>query len=141
MQEQLLIEARKKAENAVSDMADPALRLKAFEVILEKLLGGAEPNSGTDPQKRRKRRTSNSSTGAPKPEGDSKRGRILRLRDDGFFREQRTISELRDELRTRGWIYELTSLSGPLQLLVQKGQLRRALVTEGAKKIYKYVSP
>jgi hypothetical protein len=142
MQDQILIEARKKAENAVSDMADPALKLKAFEVILGKLLNGTEPSSRiSEPQKRKKRRSQDSQSVAAKHDGNSKRGRVLKLRDDGFFSDQRTIGELRDELRTRGWIYELTSLSGPLQQLVQQGQLRRALVTEGTKKIYKYVNP
>ena len=72
------------------------------------------------------------------PNSGSCIGRILAIRGDGFFAAQRTISEVRTELATRGWHYPLTALSGRLQTLVQQRQLRREKVKEGRKKIWRY---
>jgi hypothetical protein len=139
MQSDTLVEARRRAEQAVSDMADPALKVKAFEVILNKLLSGGE--SSETSRSRSRKRAPNLVNVSGRKEENSKRGRILQLRDGGFFDEARTISDVRDALRDRGWLYNLTSLSGPLQSLVQSGQLRRALSSDGNKKIFKYVNP
>jgi hypothetical protein len=141
MNDDILIEARKTAERAVSDMSDQALKLKAFEVILARLLAQHQKEDLGPKQDPKQRRAPNLVNVAGRSSENSKRGRILRLRENGFFEQQRTITELRDELRNRGWIYQLPSLSGPLQQLVQQGALRRALVNDGKKKIYKYVNP
>jgi hypothetical protein len=65
-------------------------------------------------------------------------GRVLSLKTDGFFKSQQTLSAVRDELRRRGWHYPVTSLSGPLQLLVRQRELRREQIKDGNKKIWKY---
>jgi hypothetical protein len=65
-------------------------------------------------------------------------GRILSLRNEGFFTVQRTISDVRNELASHGWHYPLTTLSGRLQSLVQQRFLRREKVKDRRKKVWKY---
>jgi hypothetical protein len=86
----------------------------------------------------RKRRRSSVIAGVNSPNGNSCSSRILALREDGFFAAQRTISEIRSELATRGWHYPLTTLSGVLQTLVQRRHLRREKVKDGKKKVWRY---
>src|SRR5882757_5479717 len=114
-----LVELRRRAEAAVADMAEGPLKTKAFEVFLMELLRNShsihtppEPRSRADREGKR-----HSQTSIP--------GRILGLRDAGFFREQRTIAEIRAELMKQGWHIPATTLSGRLQGLVQQRKLRR----------------
>jgi len=129
-----LISIRRRAEAAVLDMPDGALKLQAFEVILRELL--ADNRAGLSATEVAR------PTSAPTPKAPaSVRDRILVLRAEGFFVSERGLGEIRDELRVRGWPYQLTSLSGPLQSLVQRRELRRAKVSNGKLKSYKYVQP
>src|SRR5437899_12357696 len=59
--------------------------------------------------------------------------RILTLKTEGFFAEQRGIGEIRDELQTHGWRYKVTALSGPLMRLVRERELRRSKVDDDGK--------
>jgi hypothetical protein len=86
----------------------------------------------------RKRRRGPLPTRASVPNTGSCSSRILALEGDGYFAAQRTISDIRTELATRGWHYPLTTLSGRLQTLVQKRHLRREKVKEGRKKVWRY---
>lgn len=139
-----LVQLRREAESAVADMSDGTLKLKAFEVILDNLISGRSHAISRKPPALGRREQG----GIPSvkqerrgPRADSKAARILLLKNGGFFTEERSISAVRNALRDHGWIYPLTSLSGALQGLVQKGQLRRARVSDGKKKTYKYVNP
>ena|ERR1700693_112124 len=85
----------------------------------------------------RKRRQKSAIAVVNSPDGSCS-SRILALRGDAFFAAQRTISEIRTELATRGWHYPLTTLSGRLQTLVQQRHLRREKVKEGRKKVWRY---
>lgn len=137
-----LIKARKQAEKAVADMPEGALKTKAFEVILSRLIAGQvdeSGNRGEGAKGKERPRTRNTETGEGAP--TSTQGRIVLLKGEGFFESQRSMSEVRGELKAHGWVYSLTSLSGKLQRLVQKRELRRILVTDGPKTIYKYVNP
>ncbi len=136
-----LVEARKAAERAVSEMADGDLKVKAFEVILGHLLAGreqpaaapeAETGSG---QVERGRKTRKSA--APNSAGD----RVLALKEEGFFKDQPTIGEIREALKAHGWNYPVTSLSGTMQTLVQQRKLRRQRQKKGNKKVYRYSNP
>jgi hypothetical protein len=124
-------EARKSVENIV----DPDLRGRAFEVALAYLLRESDigVTNQSPPAKSRKEATPKS----PVPE-TTLPGRILSLKSEGIFKAQRGLNEVRDELRKRGWHYPVTSLSGPLQLLVRQRALRREQVKDGKKKIWKY---
>ena len=134
-----LIEFRKQAEQAVSEMPDGELKVKAFEVILSHLLVGG-------PHGPPARSTELVTTTAPEGgrEGKSARSinsRVLVLRDEGFFKTQKAIGEVREELKAHGWHYPLTTLSGRLQALVQQRQLRRERGVQGKKKVWKYSNP
>jgi len=137
-----ILEARKQAEKAVAEMSDGELKVKAFEVILNHLLGGFQtlPREQVE-QEHRAPPTRQGK--APKEAGPAKSAtsRILVLRDEGFFNTQRTIAEVREELKAHGWHYPLTALSGRLQGLVQKRNLRRERATQGKKKVWKYSNP
>lgn len=134
-----LIEMRRAAEKAVKDMSDGDLKVKAFEVVLAHLLGGTQPPSGTStpkteedkPAKRRAAAQDKTTIG----------GRILVLKNEGFFKAQKTIGQVREELRAHGWHYPLTTLSGRMQALVRQRELRRERAKEGQKNIWKYSNP
>ena len=135
-----LIDLRKQAEKAVAEMADGELKVKAFEVILDHLLGSRQGAQGPPPR--------DDAPAPPKPKGakesasaKSITGRILVLRDEGFFKTQKTIGEVREELRAHGWHYPLTTLSGRLQAMVQQRKLRRERAKQANKKVWKYSNP
>lgn len=134
-----LIVIRKEAEKAVEAMPDGELKVKAFEVILAHLLGGGQPGTANSPPSaeqetpRTKRPTARDRTTIG--------GRVLVLRDEGFFKTQKTIGQVREELRAHGWHYPVTTLSGTMQALVQRKLLRRERAKEGQKRIWKYSNP
>jgi hypothetical protein len=144
--DQELESARKTAERAVAGMAEGPLKIKAFEVILERVLPAplSMDTAALD---------SPSTTGKsvrtikePEPTVPSRvprtcTERVLSLHGEGFFDQPRGLSEIRDGLGDRGWVYPLTSLSGTVQGLVQKRALRRTLMRDGKKKSYRYVNP
>jgi hypothetical protein len=119
----------------VKGMQDVELRSRAFEVIfshlLEKSSIGDSSQAGMKKILPTHKPTSQSSE-ATLP------GRIGALKVDDFFVVQRGIGEVREELKKRGWHHPVTSLSGPLQSLVQQKVLRREHVKVGSKKSWKY---
>jgi hypothetical protein len=140
-----LVELRKKAEAAVADMPDEALRTKAFEVILGHLLseaaqgspGAATPHSPGVSKGKKALEAGLGTRGLPVSSPD----RILTLKSEGFFEGGRGIREIRDELQAHGWMYRLNAISGPLMKLVRQRQLRRAQFNDGKKKVFKYFNP
>jgi hypothetical protein len=133
-----IIEARKRAESAVDGMADAALKVKAFEQVFARLLD----EIGTDQRRagrQRKVPDQTATRSAPGRKG-TLTARLLSLREDGFFGTQRSLSDVREELGSRGFHYPLTTLSGAMQKLVRNRELRRDRVKSGAKKTYKYAN-
>jgi hypothetical protein len=134
-----IVGVRKQAEEAVADMSEGPLKTKAFEVILDRLLVDREneskPTTPSSPP------ASKNDPEVTRPNSTSSTDRILLLKDEGFFQEQRTIGEVREKLASRGWHYPVTSLSGPLQTLVQRALLRRVKVKESGKSGWKYSLP
>jgi hypothetical protein len=131
----LLVAARKRAEEAVADMPEGALKLKAFEVILGSLLSGS---SLSDSSEQKEVRTKRSATTKPT---SSLADRIGRLAEEGFFREPRGLSEVQAKLAEHGWHYPQENLSTPLIRLVRKRVLRRLQGAAGSKKVWKYSLP
>ena len=129
-----LIRAREQAENAVKDMKDDALKVAAFQTILRKLLDEADSPASKALKISHKTPTSEA---AP----DSLPGRILLLKEDDYFEEQRMLGEVREALGTRGWHYPVTTLSGAMQSLVRRRLLRRQQASSGNKKVWKYSNP
>jgi len=126
--------ARKRAEKAVEDMAEGPLKIAAFQTILATLLAESE---SVGAERRVPERPVAGRRGVP----DTLAGRILAIGSEGFFKEQRTLSEIREALGSRGWHYPLTTLSGAVQGLVQRRQLRREGVGVGNKSCWKYSNP
>lgn len=146
MDTKAIIEARKKAEAAVAEMPEGELRVEAFKLILNRLLSGGE---GSEPA-RKSRSATRRHASARESKADnhaedfvprSAPERILALKAEGFFEKERGIGEIREELQTHGWRYDLTALSGTLIGLVQRRELRRSKVDDGKKTTYKYFNP
>ena len=134
------------AEEAVKSVKDPELRRVAFEKILAHLLGDAEGASQSSSRSKPKpvpskgRRSSGPSKRSPKAKTGPK-ARVEELVDDGYFKKQRTIADVKTELANRGHHIPLTSLSGPLQSLTKARRLRRQKVAangKGSKVTYAY---
>jgi hypothetical protein len=125
-------------QKAVDGMADPSLKVKAFEEIFARLLDevGKGQREGGRQRKVPNKTGTRSAPGRP----GTLTGRLLALREDGFFGAQRSLSEIREELGSRGFHYPLTTLSGAMQKLVRNRELRRERVKSGAKKAYKYAN-
>jgi hypothetical protein len=136
MDEKFLKDARVRAENAVADMPDGDLKLKAFEVTFSHLLtAGATNVPAAAPHSSKKERVSTPAKANTLSE------RILTLQADGFFNTPQIIGAIREGLQVHGWHYPVTTLSGTLQALVQRRKLRRERVKENNKVAWKYSNP
>lgn len=129
-----IIALRKKAEDAVSDMPDGALKTEAFGVILNSLLH-AHPATkepvGSAPAR------PSSPEGVPSSFAD----RLSVLVEEGFLNQPRSLGEVQSKLAEHGWHYSLGSVSTPLIRSVRQRRLRRLQLAEGNKKIWKYSVP
>jgi len=142
MDDEVLGAAVVRAERVVKNLADRALREKAFEVVLTRLLV---------PELIQEAKWNSTATVRPAGVGLSQATdyfakkdpktlsqRILALQADGFFGDPKSIGDVREGLKARGWHYPVTTLSGVLQGLIQKRKLRRERVREGRKAGWKY---
>lgn len=128
-----------KAEQAVAAVKDPELRRIAFQKILDSLL--ADEAAGAKSKVRHDKAPKEHSRVARKQAGKRKRGvaaYLLELVDDGFFKKQKTITEVKAELENRGHHIPLTSLSGPLQQKCKDKILRRQKKVSGNKQTFAY---
>jgi len=66
-----------------------------------------------------------------KKEHPSATDMILRLKQEGFFKEKKAIGEIQEELEKRGYHHPQTSLSGVLLRLLRKGELIRIREEKG----------
>src|SRR5437762_11664463 len=130
------------AELAVAAVKDPELRRVAFEKILTTLIEEKAPSRGGS----HSTRDTNTRTKGPAASAGTKsqsgpKHYIEELISESFFKDQRTIAEVKAELANRGRHIALTSLSGPLQKLTQERRLRRQKTTangKGSKTTYAY---
>lgn len=125
-------------------MPEGELKVKAFEVILGRLMAEGEEKAGSRETGARPRATAGGGSKlrrASEAIPATAPARVLMLRDQGFFDKERSLGAIRGELKVHGWVYPLTSLSGTVQTLVQRRDLRRALASDGKKRIYHYVKP
>lgn len=126
-----LIIARKKAEEAIRDMPDTPLRMKAFEVILASLLSQPKsPMLGTGLEAQESSRPASSLS-----------SRVGVLVEEGFLDEPRSLSEIQRKLAEHGWHYPQSNLSTPLIRMVRQRELRRLQASSGGKKVWKYSLP
>jgi hypothetical protein len=134
-----LIELRKEAEKAVADMPDGELKVKAFEVLLSHLISSADrsvapPTSSSPKEAPSAKETEDFPTA-------SVAGRLLVLREEGFFKAPKALAEIREELKAHAWHYPNATIAPALIKLVQKRKLRRNHVTVGKGKAWKYSNP
>ena len=134
MTEDSLIGARKRAERAVAEMDDGPLKIAAFQTILAKLLTECAPEA-------QNRHSAAKEGASAKAQPNTISGRILTLKEEGFFKTQQSLGETRRALASRGWHYPLTTLSGAMQRLVRLRDLRRERVSGESKQLWKYSNP
>jgi hypothetical protein len=65
-------------------------------------------------------------------------GYIEEMIAEKFFAKPKTLGEVKAELGNRGHHIPLTHLSGPMQRLCQRKQLRRQKTADGKKQIFTY---
>jgi hypothetical protein len=135
-----LIELRKEAEKAVSEMPDGDLKLKAFEVILNHLITSSlSPPVAQPGAKKADKATVQVSDDFP---SESVSGRVMVLKEEGFFKNPKSLAEIREELQAHGWRYPNTTLAPALiRLCGKKRVLRRERTREGKTKLWKYFNP
>lgn len=131
------------AELAVAAVKDPELRRVAFEKILTTLIEEKAPSGGSRSvgETHGPRRTKRATVPAAAKSPSGPKHYVEELISEHFFKQQRTIAEVKAELANRGRHIALTSLSGPLQKLTQERRLRRQKTTangKGSKTTYAY---
>jgi hypothetical protein len=134
------------AEAAVGAVKDPELRRVAFEKILATLLEQKTADAGASRAKGKPKTASAEAKsmakgGAARKSRKGPKAYLQELIEDGFFKKQRSIAEVKAELANRGHHIALTSLSGPLQKLAQDRRLRRQKAgtnDKGTKTTYGY---
>ncbi len=126
------------AEGAVRQMPEGAMKIAAFQTILQELLQRQRAGTAIGPASAareaapRKKPAVVSSTGTT--------GRLIGLMEEGFFSHQRSLPEIRQVLAERGWHYKPEDLGTPVTRLVRQKRLRRVRVAEGGKKLWRYSS-
>lgn len=122
------------AEKAVTSVKDPELRRVAFQKVLEDLLQEGTSVTTTTTNKPKAKKLAGPSSGSRKNAKGGVNSYIDELVTEGFFKKQKTISELKAELENRGHHIPMTSLSGPLQRKCQQRVLRRQKIKTSEKK-------
>lgn len=129
---------RKKAEDAVAEMPNGELKTKAFEVILQHLLSTRTSIPITAPTAKHEK---GDKAETSKRSAVTMPSRILLLKDEGFFKTPRSLSEIQAELKVHGWYIELPPLGTAVLRLVRETHLRRIKEQAGRTKLWKYVNP
>jgi hypothetical protein len=143
MKDEVLLNARRRAEEAVRDMQEGPLKVAAFQTILNNLLTRPDASARSASVKLHKPQAQGPllERAVTRRERASLPARIRTLKDEDYFKEQRTLPQVREGLGARGWHYAITALSGAMQGLVRKRELRRERVSSGGKRIWKYSNP
>ena len=124
------------AEGAVRKLPEGAMKIAAFQTILQELLQRQRAGTASGPSPvaqeaaPRKRSAALPSTGTT--------GRLIGLMEENFFSQQRSLPEIRQVLSERGWHYKPEDLGTPVTRLVRQKRLRRVRVAEGGKKLWRY---
>lgn len=121
---QRFAELAEEAEKSVQGVKDPELRRIAYQKILEDLLGGQTGAPSNAKKGRSEPKAKAAKATAAKKKGGPQ-AYVQELVDEAFFKKPKTIAQVKAELENLGHHIPLTSLSGPLQKLVQRRILRR----------------
>jgi len=134
-----LIALRKEAEKAVAEMPDGDLKLKAFEVILSHLIASGSPSPKHQPSAE-KAEQAKQQVQEDFP-ARSVAGRLMVLKEEGFFKIPKALGEIREELQAHGWRYPNATIAPVLIKLCGKQVLRRQRIKEGNARPWKYFNP
>lgn len=133
------------AEAAVASVKDPELKRVAFDKILTSLLeqqgGGGTKATAAKPKTAATPKSAANKAETPEKARKGPKAYVESLIEDDFFKQQRTIAEVKAELANMGHHVAITSLSGPLQTLTQERKLRRQKITadgKGSKTTFAY---
>jgi len=107
-------------------------KVAAFEVLLRHQLESGR--TITQPELRR-------APSEKKPARATLTQRISEFVAEGFFATPKSGSEVREELRNRGYHYSVEAVLMSLLNLVRKRELRRIVETREGKSQYSYVNP
>jgi|GEM_PF-2965840 len=70
------------------------------------------------------------------PAGASCRERILTLRNDGFFSEHRSATDIVAGLAKKGWTYKSNQVGAALVVMFSKGEIQRTKTDDGHGFVY-----
>jgi hypothetical protein len=119
------------ANKAVSSVKDAELKRIAFQKILEDLMSQDDQLQREKPPVKTEKSAKSTKGGAKKASG--LQAYIDELIVEGFFKKQKTISQVKAELENRGHHIPMTSMSGPMQRLCQRRILRRQKIKGDGK--------
>lgn len=123
-----------RAEKAVKGVQDPALKSIAYQKVLDDMLESVDVRAPGKPRGGQVKGRVLGNGGRKPSSKAGPRGYVDELVSEGFFKNPRSIGQVKSELENRGHHIPSTSLSGPLQVLCQRKVLRRQKVTETNKK-------
>lgn len=121
------------AEKAVAAVKDPELKRIAFQKVLESLLSGDAAEAPEPSARRRSKKVKEPPTKRSRKRAGTA-SYISELIEENFFKQPKTIAQVKAELENRGHHIPMTSLSGPLQKKCQQRELRRQKVKAAGKK-------
>ncbi|MDD5302741.1 MAG: hypothetical protein PHS14_06480 [Elusimicrobia bacterium] len=119
---------RSTAEEAVHDMKDGDMKVKAFEVVLKHLLESGAPSAPSSTKKA----INKAAKTTRKQDGPT--ARIADLIETGIFDKPCALGIVHAALRDLGHLYPLSTVSVTLLRLARDKKLRR--VREGGKYLY-----
>jgi hypothetical protein len=140
MKSEAIVAARKAAEAAeaaVQGLPDGPRKTAAYQTILAHFLGLELGGNRPEADGALTAKTSAREKGA-EARGSGTTARLLSLVQEGLFRQQRSLAEIRQTLSEKGWHYKLEDLGTPATRLVRRKYLRRTQVVDGGKTIWKY---
>lgn len=91
----------------------------------------SQSQESASPSNRKKRRKA-----AHPPKGASCRARILQLKKEGFFREQRAPTDIVAGLKGKGWTHTGAQVTAALTVMFNKGEIQRTAESAGGN--FKY---
>jgi hypothetical protein len=90
----------------------------------------SESQPPPEPTRKKRRKGSNP------PKGASCRSRILQLKGSGFFKDQKTPSEIVVGLKSKGWTHNTNQVGAALTLMFNSGEIQRT--ADGPEGKFKY---
>jgi hypothetical protein len=124
------------------------LLAKLFPLLEEAGFGSRPPNSAPPqansepaepddaaPEQNSKPRTKRRKVSAP-PRGQSCAARILTLKEEGFFKDHRSATEIVEGLKGKGWTHAPNQVGAALTKMFGRGDIQRTKEGNGAWKYF-----